>query len=172
MWGKVNSCTNSISTKFIFSHSSICQFEFQRATASQENIAGLTYTFGYGYDLSGALTSETYPSGRIVNTAYDPAGRASQVSGGYATEQTTYFSDAAYEPDGQPAWFLYGNGLCRSFGYNSRMQLASSADSVVQGAAPQAPTCFNAGQQPLALAYNSTASNGKNDGNLWGMTTY
>jgi hypothetical protein len=93
-------------------------------------------------------------------------------SGGYATEQTTYFSDAAYEPDGQPAWFLYGNGLCRSFGYNSRMQLASSADSVVQGTAPQGTTCFNAGQQPLALAYNWTDSHGKNDGNLWGMTTY
>lgn len=35
---------------------------------------------GYSYDLSGAMLSETYPSGKIVNMAYDAAGRVITVT--------------------------------------------------------------------------------------------
>lgn len=74
-----------------------------------------------------------------------------------------------YEPNGSLSGFLYGSGLCRRFGYSSRMQLA---ESVAQGA-PQGTTCFDAGEQPLVVAYSWVGSfTGKNNGNLWSTTTY
>ena len=56
-----------------------------RPLQSQVQINGQTYSFSYVYDLSGALTSETYPSGRVVKTSYDGAERASAVSGTLGT---------------------------------------------------------------------------------------
>jgi YD repeat-containing protein len=35
--------------------------------------AGQSYNFSYTYNLAGALTSETYPSGRVVTSRYDGA---------------------------------------------------------------------------------------------------
>ena len=34
-------------------------------------MAGQTYGFSYTYDLAGDLTSEMYPSGRVLNTTFD-----------------------------------------------------------------------------------------------------
>lgn len=43
-----------------------------RVTASSQATGGQTYPFSdYKYNRAGALTSLTYPSGRIVNTSYD-----------------------------------------------------------------------------------------------------
>ncbi len=46
---------------------------------SQTQIYGNSqvYTFNYTYNLAGSLTSETYPSGRVVYTCYDDANRRS-----------------------------------------------------------------------------------------------
>ena len=38
---------------------------------TQSNQQTPSYYFSYTYDLSGALTSETYPSGDVFNTTYD-----------------------------------------------------------------------------------------------------
>jgi YD repeat-containing protein len=35
-----------------------------------------TRSLSYAYNLAGLLTSETYPSGRVVSYAYDAAARA------------------------------------------------------------------------------------------------
>ncbi len=48
-------------------------------TASSQQVNGLTYGFTYTYNLAGALTSETYPSGRVVTTGYDAANRPTTV---------------------------------------------------------------------------------------------
>jgi YD repeat-containing protein len=53
-----------------------------RAIQSRQTVGTNTYTFGYVYNAAGALTSETYPSGRVVNFALDDGGRLSQVSSG------------------------------------------------------------------------------------------
>lgn len=52
-----------------------------RVKASNEVTAGQTYTFAYSYNLTGALTSETYPSGRVISAGYDAANRANTVAG-------------------------------------------------------------------------------------------
>ena len=50
-----------------------------RASQSQQTTVGQTYSMVYGYDLAGYLVSETYPSGRVVTTTYDTAGRLAGV---------------------------------------------------------------------------------------------
>ena len=97
----------------------------------------------------------------------------SQVSGGFSTQQTTYVSGLNYQPAGAPSWYLYGNGLCRSFSYNSRLQLSSSVDSAVDGSAPQGASCVNGADEYLGVNYNWTdPSTAHNNGNLWGLTSY
>jgi hypothetical protein len=53
-----------------------------RVTNSSQQIGtGTPYTFAYNYDLSGALLTGAYPSGRTVRNAFGAAGRVSGVSG-------------------------------------------------------------------------------------------
>jgi YD repeat-containing protein len=68
--------------------------------ASNQVTAGQTYSFSYGYNLAGALLSETYPSGRVVTTGYDAASRATSVSGQAGPTTTNYITQAAYWPHG------------------------------------------------------------------------
>ena len=64
---------------------------FSQATGSQ------TYTMGVGYNKAGMVTSETYPSGRVISTAYDNAGRLSGVSGQKTGESNkTYATSFSY----------------------------------------------------------------------------
>ena len=131
---------------------------FARATASfQQTVAQgsmQSYQMGYGYDLSGAMTSETYPSGKVVNMAYDTAGRVTTVSkqgGG------NYASSIAYAPQGAIASMTLGNMLLEQTTFNSRLQ----------------PTLIQLGvstsnaQSVLGLAYRySTTGHTDNNGNV------
>ena len=67
------------------------------------------------------MTTETYPSGRIVSFDYDDAARVKNVSSG----ATTYASQFSYGPNGLLETMTLGNGALQSFGYNSRLQLNS-----------------------------------------------
>ena len=92
-----------------------------RAIQSRQTVGTNTYTFGYVYNAAGALTSETYPSGRVVNFALDDGGRLSQVSSG----ATNYANAFVYGNQGSLASFTFGNSAVQTFGYNSRMQVNS-----------------------------------------------
>jgi hypothetical protein len=52
-----------------------------RVTASNQQTAGEWYGFTYYYDLTGALTYETYPSGRGITTGHDAFGRGKRGGG-------------------------------------------------------------------------------------------
>jgi hypothetical protein len=81
------------------------------------------------------LTSEKYPSGRVVTTAYNDAGRISQVSGAYDGVDSEYESSYTYVPNGALAQVTRGgnpeytgtidNGLVETRGYNDRWQTTS-----------------------------------------------
>ena len=59
-----------------------CYDSMGRVTSSSQATGSTAYNFSYTYDLSGALASETYPSGRtITNASFDAAGRVTQVAG-------------------------------------------------------------------------------------------
>ncbi len=81
-----------------------------------------TYSFQYGYNLLSALTSETYPSGRTVTTAYDGANRPITVTGANAGSTTNYVAEMHYWPHGAPYYFNYSNGLTRAAAYNAQLQ--------------------------------------------------
>jgi len=93
----------------------------ENVTGSDEVISGITYSFGYSYDLASDLTGETYPSGRVITNAYDSAARITAVSGVY-TSQTNYVSGATYWPHGAPRAYTYGNNVVPVFTYNQRLQ--------------------------------------------------
>jgi YD repeat-containing protein len=77
----------------------------------------------YGYDLAGNMTSETYPSGRTVTTAFDGAGRVSAVNGQKTGEANkTYASQFSYAAHGAVSAIALGNGLWEHTNFNSRLQ--------------------------------------------------
>lgn len=93
-----------------------------RIAASEQTVGAQTYTLSYGYNLAGALTSETYPSGRTVSYSYDDGARLLQVFRG----ATVYASGLDYTSDtGQLKSVTLGNSAVESYLYNSRMQIQS-----------------------------------------------
>ena len=61
-----------------------------RILGSSQVTGGRKYSFSYGYNLAGALTSETHPSGRVVSTGYDGANRPVTVAGNLSGQQSSY----------------------------------------------------------------------------------
>ncbi len=93
-----------------------------RVTNNQQTVGDQTYALSYGYNVGGALTSETYPSGRVISYAFDSAARLAQVSSG----STVYANQFDYSsPQGLLKSLTLGNGAVESFDYNSRLQLKS-----------------------------------------------
>ncbi len=140
-----------------------------RVLLSNQQMSGQTYTFSYTWNLAGALTSETFPSGRTVSISYDGANRVSGITGTVGSTQKTYLSDVNYAPQGSPNWYLYGNNLCRAFTYNSRLQTTSMIDSAVNGAAPNGSSCTNGPNEHLVQSFTWGTTN--NNGNLQSVTT-
>jgi RHS repeat-associated protein len=100
-----------------------------RVTASSQTTGGVTYSMPeYKYNLSGTLTSQTYPSGRVVKTEYDASGRTAGVrnqatglyyAGAGAADPTDRIR---YTPGGSPSAVRLGNGLWEHASFNSRLQ--------------------------------------------------
>jgi len=68
------------------------------------------------------MTSETYPSGRVVSYAFDDGARLSQVSSG----STVYANQFDYSTtQGLLKSATLGNGAVETYAYNSRLQLSS-----------------------------------------------
>jgi RHS repeat-associated protein len=96
-----------------------------RATSSTQTTDGVAYPMGeYKYDLKGNLTSQKYPSGRVVTTSYDAAGRLAAVTGQKSGEQEkTYAAGVSYTAAGAVKDLQLGNGLWEQTLYNSRLQV-------------------------------------------------
>lgn len=93
------------------------------------NAGGYTwrpFTTTATYNLAGGTTSETYPSGRTVNYAYDDAGRTTSFTGnlGDGTSRN-YATQMTYLPAGQLTKELFGTttALYQRLNYNTRQQL-------------------------------------------------
>jgi RHS repeat-associated protein len=123
-----------------------------RATQVQHVINGTTYTIGYGYNLAGAVTSLTYPSGRVVQPSYDAIGRLSALVSG----TTTYASSFTYNSAFQPTNFTMGNGVAVTAGYSTnRLQLQSLV--------------YTGGSTVLSKTYGYS-QNGGNNGQITSIT--
>jgi YD repeat-containing protein len=72
-------------------------------TSETLNVDGFTYGLQYTYTAWGALETIEYPDGRIVDYAPDALGRSKQAG--------SYVTDVSYFPDGDLAYYRYGNGI-------------------------------------------------------------
>jgi RHS repeat-associated protein len=120
--------------------------------------ADQTYSFpNYVYNLAGGLTSQTYPSGRVVTTGYDNAGRLNQVSGQKTGETgKTYTSDFSYSAHGAVTELKLGNNLWEHTIFNSRLQPVL----VGLGTAQSIPNPQDINRFRVDYSYGSTNNNG------------
>lgn len=81
---------------------------------------------GYGYDANGALATNTYPTGLIVNYSPNALGQAAAVT---STDGWTYASGIQYYPNGAIKQFTYGNGIVHTMTQNARQLPQRSTDS-------------------------------------------
>lgn len=100
-----------------------------RVKTATQTTDGQDYTIGYEYNRAGAITSLTYPSGRVVNTDYDEAGRIAGVknhaTGGYyaGATPTDQANRLQYSAAGAIQAMKLGNGLWEHTSFNSRLQV-------------------------------------------------
>lgn len=90
-----------------------------RVKNHQQSISADTYTLSYAYNLLGQMTSETYPSGRVVSYEYDDGARLKKVANGSVSNYATAF---AYKPHGGLEAMTLGNGAVQTVSYNERLQ--------------------------------------------------
>ncbi len=91
-----------------------------RLVRHRQWINGEQYDLGYSYNLAGQLTTQTYPSGKIVTNTYDSNGRLSSV----ADVQKTYLGGLLYQGKGNSlSQMTLGNGTTETFTLNDRLQL-------------------------------------------------
>lgn len=138
----------------VSSTASITEFQeydaLGRLKRNQQTTDGSSYPIRYGYDLAGNQLTETYPSGRVVTSSYDTAGRLSQLSGQKPGEEVrSYLTNIEYSAHGGPASMSMGNNLVQTTRFNSRLQPIEI--KLIQGAATQ----FS-----LQYDYGSSANNG------------
>ncbi len=108
-----------------------------RITSSAQIVDGTTYPFSYEYTFSGALKSQTYPSGRVVQNTFDTVGDLSTVTGQQPGQsQKTYASDFnyAFTDTGATSRVKLGNQLWESTVYNKRLQATTTAVGTTQNA--------------------------------------
>jgi len=102
-----------------------CYDKLGHVTSSSQTPAGTTYpAFHYTWDLSGALASETYPSGRIVTNTYDAAGRVHLVQGQptVGASTTNYASNVLYASQGALQNVQLGNGIAETWSFGTPEQ--------------------------------------------------
>jgi RHS repeat-associated protein len=145
--GRLTSVSSSVSaTNYI-------QFDaLGRVKASSQVTDGVTYSMPeYNYNLAGNLTSEKYPSGRVITTGYDNAGRLSSVTGQMGTTSTPYASDFAYTSHGAVKDMKLGNNLYEHASFNNRLQPTELDLGTTQGGIDRLK---------LEYAYGTTNNNG------------
>lgn len=86
---------------------------------------GKTYPTAYQYNLSGAITSETYPSGRVMTQNLDQDGILESLWGQKANQSSAklYLNQISYNSAGNIEKMRLGNGRWETAAYNHRQQI-------------------------------------------------
>ncbi|OPY67215.1 MAG: putative deoxyribonuclease RhsC [Syntrophorhabdus sp. PtaU1.Bin002] len=91
-----------------------------------KTISGVASTTQYVYNKNNALTSVTYPSGRVVTYSFDQAGRINQVNTTLSGISKTLASSITYLPFGGITGLTYGNNLSLTQTYDNQYRISSS----------------------------------------------
>jgi hypothetical protein len=86
----------------------------------QTPAGGQPYPFTYAYNVAGGMTSEQYPSMRMVTTGYDTSGRPNGMQN--QTAGTAYTSGVGYAANNAVNSLTLGNGVAESTTFNTRFQ--------------------------------------------------
>ena len=84
-----------------------------------------TYNLQYGYNLAGQITSEKYPSGKVINMTVDNFGLTQTI----ADSQRTYLSGVTsnFSPTGMTSQMNFGNGTSETYVFNERFQMTGQS---------------------------------------------
>ena len=133
-----------------------------RVLESTQTTEGQAYTMAYGYDRAGNLTSQRYPSDRVVDYVYDGAGRIAGVKTGidgwYAGGTGSNAVD--YEPHGGVKQLLLGNALWEQRRYNARLQPTQIGLGTAKTASGTALGTTQSGLVLLDYSYGTASNNG------------
>lgn len=145
-------------TKVASSVSETRNFSFDamgRLLASQQVTGGQKYSFGYSYNLSGALIEETYPSGRVVRNTLNVDGELTQVQSQKNANAGffTYADSFNYNSAGAVTEMQLGNGHWETASYNDRLQVAQIGLGLTQN---------TQNLLELEVKYNSTGQTDNN----------
>jgi RHS repeat-associated protein len=133
-----------------------------RVISHKQTTDGAAYTTGYTYNLSGALISETYPSGRVVKNVLDNNGDLSIVQSkkSFFAGYWNYAEHFSYTAAGAVSSMQLGNGKWESTQFNPRLQPTQIALGTVQNGTDNLK---------LNYTYNSSGQN-DNNGNVLSQT--
>jgi RHS repeat-associated protein len=156
--GRISSVSSSVSSYSYTGYDAMGE-----VLGNTQTTDGTPYTMNYTYNLAGQITSETYPSGRIVATEYDGAGR---IAGVRNQGSSSYYAGGAptdvanridYAAAGAPKRVKLGNGLWEHTDFNARLQITEIGLGTTPGAVDR-----------LKLNYDYGTTN--NNGNLISQT--
>ena len=161
--GKLTNVTNGIS------ESRYTQFDLMgRLLQYQQITDGQTYTSSYQYNISGALTEETYPSGRIVKNEFESDGDLASVTSKKfgATVFMPYVSEFVYTSLGGISQMRLGNGRYETAKFNSLSQVTELG----LGSSPTDTSLWKVNYEYGELQTNGTVDPLKNSGNIARLT--
>lgn len=121
------------------------------------SIGSESYLQEYTYNLAGQLTTQKYPSGKVVTNSIDNYGRLSTV----ADAQRNYLIGVTFNSQGLPSQLNLGNGNHETFSYNNRFQMESQ--SLMKSSSVLQKYDYSYGTADLS---NGTVDTTKNNGQL------
>ena len=137
-----------------------------RVGKSTQTTGGQAYTMAYAYDRAGNLISQTYPSGKVVETVYDGAGRVAGVRKKKADRTYDYYAGGVgvanaigYAAHGGIERMRLGNVLWEERRYNRRLQ----PTQIGLGTARTTAATLDTATSPRLLldySYGTTTNNG------------
>ena len=137
-----------------------------RVGKSTQKTGNQDYTMRYGYDRAGNLISQTYPSGKVVETLYDGAGRVAGVRKKKADRTYDYYAGGVgvanaigYAAHGGIGRMRLGNALWEERRYNRRLQ----PTQIGLGTARTTAATLDTATSPRLLldySYGTTTNNG------------
>lgn len=158
--------------------------ELGRAVRKTQQTGTVNYPVTATYNRASAMLSETYPSGRTVNYAYDTAGRASSAMGTLGDGVSrNYATGISYTAAGQLTKERFGTTtpLYHRRHYNNRLQLfdmrvGSDSNTINDGNSSGSWTMGSQDRGSTQLYYNTNYTIGdggtNNNGNVWRMDTF
>ena len=87
-----------------------------RMTQLSKIVNGQTYNIGHRYDAGGDVTQITYPSGRVVQQAYNAVGQLCEIAptASGCNDSSYYAGGFSYNAPAKLTGFNYGNGVTAS----------------------------------------------------------